>query len=255
MYAQILIFIIYHTCSNMLCCCYTCATQASVWQTDDAMDRNSWSWVEPPSLKNATELIGELIDIVSKNGNLLLDIPPKADGSVDPRVISTLLDMGRWLSLNGMAIYGTRPWTTFGEGPTRITPGFNHEWPRFTTRDFRFTTTHATTAPAIFAIAMGWSINGSYTILSLNASAPLRIGKSITNVTLVGLDEESKLSVDWNRSHEALSIQIKGLPPDEVSHIPPSPLAFAYVFRIHVDGATLGGIDAPTLERRRRIMH
>ena len=79
--------------------------QSSVWQTDDSMDRSCWCWCNPLSLKPQTELIGELVDIVSKGGNLLLNAPPRTDGSFDERVVAPLLAIGRWLGASGAGIY------------------------------------------------------------------------------------------------------------------------------------------------------
>lgn len=218
------------------------------WQTDDAIARNTWSWVEGISLKNSTELVGELVDIVSKNGNFLLDVTPKADGSFDARVVSLLEEIGDWLALNGQAIYGTTNYSTYGEGPTNIIPGFNHEWPIFTSRDFRFTVappaSPGSAPPALFAIAMAWSNDGAFQVQSLNSSATLPGGRAtnITDVTLVGADGATR--VEWSRDADALHIKVGSKPVG---------LRCAYVFRVHLNGASTDIIDGPTRRLRERI--
>ena len=114
------------------------------WQTCTCI--GSWHYDRPlyerHGYKSAKLVVQRLCDIVSKNGNLLLSIPVRGDGSIDDDEIGILEDLGRWFAANGDAIYNTRPWRSYGEGPTRPRPGFmnEHDAAPFTSADIRFTT-------------------------------------------------------------------------------------------------------------------
>jgi len=126
-----------------------------VWQTDDVLDWDSWGYTKAPNYKTAGRILHQLIDVVSKSGNLLLDVGPRPDGTIPDEIVARLRTIGAWLKVNGEAIYGTRPAAHFGEGPTKIKPGSYvadhvHD---FIAEDIRFTTTdhafyvHALGAP------------------------------------------------------------------------------------------------------------
>lgn len=111
------------------------------WQTDTAIGKCSWGYRKDNEYKNSRQIICDLIDIVSKNGMLLLNIGPKPDGTITDEETSVLREMGKWLKLNGEGIYGTTFWKRFGEGGVNNEEGFfkdGNEKP-FTEKDFRFT--------------------------------------------------------------------------------------------------------------------
>ena len=153
----------------------------------------------------------DLVDIVSKNGCLLLNIGPKADGTIPDHEQEMLRDIGRWLKVNGEAIYGTRPWDVFGEGPTKIVEGTMSERKRtggFTAEDIRFTTKGKT----LYAIPLDWPANGTVTIKSLaDGKGPERI----RSVKLLG----NSGSLKWNRNADGLTVTLPKRKPCDYAFV------------------------------------
>ena len=111
------------------------------WQTCTAIGKKSWGYTADNEFKNSRQIICDLIDIVSKNGMMLLNVGPRADGSITDEETGVLLDLGAWLQVNGEGIYDTVPWKWFGEGSVNAEEGFfmDGEEKPFTPQDFRFT--------------------------------------------------------------------------------------------------------------------
>jgi alpha-L-fucosidase len=171
------------------------------WQTDTSVSKNSWGYVENQDYKTVDSLVDDLVDIVSKNGALLLNIGPRPDGTIPEPEEEILLGIGRWLAVNGEAIYGTRPWRVFGEGPTQMVAGSFGDTKRaaFTSRDIRFTTR----SEVLYAIALAWPDNGTVTIKSLANESGL-FQRSIEKVELLGHPE----SLRWTRDANGLTIEM-----------------------------------------------
>ena len=111
------------------------------WQTDTAIGKQSWGYTTGNEFKPARQIICDLIDIVSKNGMLLLNIGPKADGTITDEETAVLKEIGVWLKVNGEGIYETVPWNQFGEGEVNNVAGFfqDNDEKKFTSKDYRFT--------------------------------------------------------------------------------------------------------------------
>jgi alpha-L-fucosidase len=178
------------------------------WQTDTAVGKKSWSHIEGEEYKSAESLIHDLVDIVSKNGCLLLNIGPKADGTIAVEDQAILREIGAWLAVNGEAVYGTRPWKVYGEGPTQVVAGQFKDTERapFTCEDVRFTTKGTT----LYATVLAWPTNGRVLIRSLGSGSKL-LGGEIQTVSLVGSDAQVK----WTRLPEGLELDLPTAGPAE----------------------------------------
>lgn len=169
------------------------------WQTDTSISNSSWGYIEGDTFKSPEFIIHLLADVVSKNGNLLLNVGPRPDGTIPEPVQQVLRDVGGWLKANGEAIYGTRPWTRYGEGPTVVTGGAFHDTDTkpYTADDFRFTTTGG----ILYAIELGWPADGKVAIHSLGSDA-LKDQK-VQSVDLVG----SHAKIEWHQDPGGLHIE------------------------------------------------
>ena len=155
------------------------------WQTDTCI--GNWHYDRPlyerNGYKSAKDVIQRLCDVVSKNGNLLLSIPVRGNGAIDEKEEKIVEDIAGWMAVNGEAIFATRPWDIYGEGPFKAPGGvmsegearpFSHEDIRFTTKD-----------GALYAIAQDWPDNNFMVVTSMAAGSPQRKGR-IERVELLG---------------------------------------------------------------------
>lgn len=181
------------------------------WQADTAIAKNSWCYTENNSYKTAYQIICDLVDIVSKNGTLLLNVGPKAEGTIADEERQVLLEIGGWLRANGEAIYDSMVWKESGEGPTKIPEGQftdNDEKP-FTPEDIRFTVRGSN----LYATVLKYPQDGRVLIRSLaqrDASSKPCFHGIIEDVSVLGFGEKIK----WERSEEGLLIQTQEVQSD-----------------------------------------
>jgi alpha-L-fucosidase len=189
-----------------------------VWQTDTSVSNKSWGYIDHDTFKTPAFILHQLADVVSKNGNLLLNIGPRSDGTIPDEVQQVLRAVGGWLKVNGDAIYGTRPWTSFGEGPTKVAAGSfqDTKTQEYTAEDYRFTTK----GNNLYAIELAWPSGKEAVIHSVTAEG-LK-GKQVQSVALLGSDAP----LTYHLQADGLHIELPAKPAED----------YAYSFRIALDG-------------------
>ena len=183
------------------------------WITDTSVDdQGAWSYVRDAGFKKNSTLVHNLVDNVSKNGYLLLNVGPKADGTIPEGAKKCLAGLGEWLKVNGEAVFETMPWVSYGEGPTKMESGGmfseRHEV-QYTPEDIRFTCRDN----LLYATCLGWPEQRA-TIRSMKRLYP----GEIESVRMLGIDKE----LEWSLTADGLEIDT----PDE------KPCEDAFVFKI-----------------------
>jgi alpha-L-fucosidase len=180
------------------------------WQTDTCV--GEWNYnrsiFDRRRYKTVAQVVRSLINIVSKNGTLLLSIPVRADGTIDPDEVAFLEGMAKWMEVNGEGIFGTRPWKTFGEGPARSGGGmFSEGRTNYASQDIRFTVKGDT----LYAFLLSIPTEPRALIKTLATNSPQMAGKKVTDVSLVGYSGKLK----WNQDDQGLAVQLPEKTPSE----------------------------------------
>lgn len=158
-----------------------------------------WFYRAGEEYKTARQIVHMLVDTVSKNGCLLLNVMQRPDGTLDDETVRILEEVGEWTSTCGEAIYGTRPWTAYGEGPTHIEERGRNEADRpYTARDIRFTTKNG----VLYATFLAWPADSTVRITSITESP--------SQVTLLGSDA----TVEWSIDAGGLTVRLPAKPSD-----------------------------------------
>jgi alpha-L-fucosidase len=178
------------------------------WQNDTSVSKTSWGYVSNHEYKTVDSIVDDLVDIVSKNGSLLLNVGPRPDGSIPEPEEKMLREIGRWLDVNGEAIYQTRPFTVYGEGPTAVVEGPFGDTKRkpFTSADVRFTTRPG----RLYAIVLDWPADRRVSIRSLGRQGAPAAGE-VASVELLG----AAAPVRFRQDDEGLHVELPPAPPSD----------------------------------------
>jgi len=173
------------------------------WQTDTAVAKNSWCYTENNDFKTPESIVCDMLDIVSKNGAMLLNIGPKADGTITEEDTAVLKGIGAWMKANGEAVYDTTYWQVYGEGPTEIVEGTFQDVSReaYTAEDIRYTYK----APYIYAHALKWPEDGKVSLRKMCLKGKWFEG-IIDDIDLVAYDNP----VTYTRDEEGLHLTVDG---------------------------------------------
>jgi alpha-L-fucosidase len=181
--------------------------RAEPWQACTSVSRKSWCYLAADQdYKTPQELVGVLADVVSKNGSLLLNVGPKPDGTIPDQERDLLREIGAWLAVNGEAVYASRPWAVFGEGPTKLDDGgFSESGQQpYGPHDFRFTTREG----LLYAIGLAPPAGDRLEIRSLGADLTIyqqRIGR----IELLGHTQEYEpVPLEFEQRADALSVRL-----------------------------------------------
>ena len=197
------------------------------WQTDTCI--GDWHYnrhvYEEHRYKTVGQVVRMLVDIVSKNGNLLLSVPVRGNGAIDADEVAFLEGMAKWMDVNGEAIFATRPWVVYGEGPSVIEKAEGGQFggardvrnKPYTSEDMRFTTKGG----ALYAVVLAWPADRTILVKSLATSSPLlsglpsgalaKEGRKVTAVMLLGFT--GKLT--WSQDEAGLRVQLPVAAPCE----------------------------------------
>ena len=175
------------------------------WQTDTSIGKKSWGYIDGEENKTPNQIVDDLVDIVAKNGNLLLNIGPRPDGTITEAQQDVLRKIGAWLDVNGEAIYGTRPWIKAAEGKVEGTSGAftDNEESQYTAQDIRFTQKQGT----LYAISLDWT-DDAVTIRSIDENT------NVAKVAMLGAEAE----LQWSHSADGLRVQFPSEKPSEYAH-------------------------------------
>ncbi|HLO59257.1 MAG TPA: alpha-L-fucosidase [Bacteroidales bacterium] len=177
------------------------------WLTDDAISSSSWCYTEGIGYYSKKQILHGFLDRISKNGNLLLNISPKADGTIPQEQKDVLLAMGDWLKKYGEAVYATRAWEKYGEGPTKMgaAHGVFTAPAEGTATDIRFTRSKDNTT--LYAIMLGWDKNQKEVVLNSLSSQRINL-KNLKSLVLINGKAGNYLPVSYKQDEQGLLVNL-----------------------------------------------